>query len=62
MTILLIKLKKDFCIYGPKDAEKPIGDTEAEQVAWCTQPRNNARLIPEGTFTGKVYIQLKVVD
>lgn len=43
---------QDFCIFGPKEADKTIGDTESEQVAWCTQPRNNARLIPEDTFTG----------
>ena len=36
----------DFCFFGPKDANQEIGSTEAEQVAWCTQPRNNARVIP----------------
>ncbi|TIC56544.1 putative rsec15 [Wallemia mellicola] len=63
--LLTINNIDDFCIFGPKDADQPIGDTEAEQVAWCTQPRNNARLIPEGTFSGvhftktPYYIQLQ---
>ncbi|TIB78052.1 hypothetical protein E3Q23_01003, partial [Wallemia mellicola] len=47
----------DWCIFGPKDEGKTIGETEAEQVAWCTQPRNNARLIPEGTIKAAHFIK-----
>ncbi|TIB96283.1 hypothetical protein E3Q18_03207 [Wallemia mellicola] len=47
----------DFCFFGPKEAGKTIGDTEAEQVAWCTQPRNNARVIPDGTITSAHFVK-----
>ncbi|KAL1747735.1 hypothetical protein HDZ31DRAFT_31150 [Schizophyllum fasciatum] len=42
----------DFCLFGPPDPNTVIGDSEAYEVAWCTQPRNNARIIPDGTITG----------
>ena len=42
----------DFCLFGPPDPNSVIGDTEAYEVAWCTQARNNARVIPDGTITG----------
>ncbi|TIA82014.1 hypothetical protein E3P98_01665 [Wallemia ichthyophaga] len=54
--LLSVNSIDDFCIFGPKEANKTIGDTEGEQVAWCTQPRNDARLIPDGTFTGVHFI------
>ncbi|KAL7415452.1 hypothetical protein BDY24DRAFT_276849 [Mrakia frigida] len=41
----------DFCLWGPPVAGDTIGDTEGEQVAWCTKPRNDARVIPDGTIT-----------
>ncbi|TIA92223.1 hypothetical protein E3P81_01570 [Wallemia ichthyophaga] len=55
--LLTVNNIDDFCIFGPKEADKTIGDTESEQVAWCTQPRNNARLIPEDTFTGLHFVK-----
>ncbi|KAF7340809.1 hypothetical protein MSAN_02110100 [Mycena sanguinolenta] len=30
---------------------------ETEEVAWCTQPRNNARLIPDGTITAVTFLK-----
>lgn len=40
----------DFCLFAPPKPDSVIGETEAEEVAWCVQPRNNARVIPDGTF------------
>ncbi|TIA99997.1 hypothetical protein E3P94_01913 [Wallemia ichthyophaga] len=45
----------DFCLYAPPSYGEPIGNVEAEVVAWCTKPRNNARLIPDGTITSVHY-------
>ena len=30
---------------------------QTEEVAWCTQQRNNARVIPDGTLTGVTFLQ-----
>jgi hypothetical protein len=42
----------DFCIYGPPEPgpESLIGNVEPIVVAYCTKPRNGARLIPDGTI------------
>ncbi|CDZ98322.1 hypothetical protein [Phaffia rhodozyma] len=42
----------DFCLFAPAEPGGTIGDQEAEVVAWCTKPRNNARVIPDGTIYG----------
>ncbi|PFH47151.1 hypothetical protein AMATHDRAFT_152856 [Amanita thiersii Skay4041] len=47
---------EDFCIFGPPTLQ-PISDSETFVVAWCTLPRNNARLIPDGTFTGLSFLK-----
>ena len=41
----------DFCVFAPPEPNSVIGNTEGEEVAWCIQPRNNARVIPDGTFS-----------
>ncbi|KAJ7662466.1 hypothetical protein B0H17DRAFT_1093533 [Mycena rosella] len=46
----------DFCIFAPPYLAT-IPDTESIEVAWCTQPRNNARVIPDGTFTGVSFLK-----
>ncbi|CAO1618786.1 unnamed protein product [Parajaminaea phylloscopi] len=46
----------DWCTFGP-DVQKPIGDVEAETVAYCTKARNNARVIPDGTVTAVHFIK-----
>ncbi|ORX41109.1 hypothetical protein BD324DRAFT_659672 [Kockovaella imperatae] len=40
----------DFCVFAPPEPNSVIGETEAEEVAWCIQQRNDARVIPDGTF------------
>ncbi|KAJ9101133.1 hypothetical protein QFC21_003351 [Naganishia friedmannii] len=34
-----------------------IGDTEAEVVAWCSQKRNNARVIPDGVLKAVHFVK-----
>ncbi|KAG6852838.1 hypothetical protein C0991_008677 [Blastosporella zonata] len=47
---------EDFCIFAPP-ALANISDSETIEVAWCTQQRNDARLIPDGTLTGVSFLQ-----
>ncbi|KAF8918817.1 hypothetical protein CPB85DRAFT_1249171, partial [Mucidula mucida] len=47
----------DWCIFAPPDAGVTIGESEAFEVAWCTQARNNARVIPDGVVTGASFIK-----
>lgn len=47
----------DFCLFAPPEPNGSIGDTEAIEVAYCLQPRNNARLIPDGTFTAVHFVK-----
>lgn len=54
--LLTINSVDDWCIFGPP-TEQNISDSETFEVAWCTQPRNNARVIPDGTITGVSLLQ-----
>ncbi|KAF7290787.1 hypothetical protein MIND_01319600 [Mycena indigotica] len=47
----------DFCLFAPPQPNSLIADTEGEEVAWCTQPRNNARVIPDGVITGVSFLR-----
>jgi len=47
----------DWCTFGPGSTGQPIGDIEAETVAWCTKARNNARVIPDGTLTAVHFVK-----
>ncbi|OCF54585.1 glycoprotein [Kwoniella mangroviensis CBS 10435] len=51
----------DFCLWGPPDqsgaAENEIGNVEPIVVAYCTKPRNGARLIPDGAITAAHFIK-----
>ncbi|WWD20628.1 hypothetical protein CI109_105104 [Kwoniella shandongensis] len=55
--LLSLNAIDDFCLFGPPTYGDTIGDTEGEQVAWCVQPRNNARVIPDGTFTAVHFVK-----
>ncbi|KAF7329274.1 hypothetical protein MKEN_00188300 [Mycena kentingensis (nom. inval.)] len=46
----------DWCVFAPPQRAN-ISDTETEEVAWCTKPRNNARVIPDGTITGLTFLK-----
>ncbi|KAJ7450027.1 hypothetical protein B0H11DRAFT_1928413 [Mycena galericulata] len=54
--LLSINSIDDFCLFAPPYVAN-ISDTETEEVAWCTQPRNNARVIPDGTITGVSFLK-----
>ncbi|KAK0557302.1 hypothetical protein OC846_000521 [Tilletia horrida] len=47
----------DWCTFGPPGTGEPIGNIEAEAVAYCTKPRNNARVIPDGTLTAVHFVR-----
>ncbi|KAJ6602287.1 hypothetical protein B0H10DRAFT_1923311 [Mycena sp. CBHHK59/15] len=54
--LLSVNSIDDFCIFAPPYLAK-IPDTEGIEVAWCTMPRNNARVIPDGTFSGVSFLK-----
>ncbi|KAJ7141776.1 hypothetical protein C8R43DRAFT_1200815 [Mycena crocata] len=54
--LLSVNSIDDFCIFAPPHLAR-IPDTEGIEIAWCTQPRNNARVIPDGTFTGISFLK-----
>jgi hypothetical protein len=47
----------DFCLFAPKDPNSEIGAHEHDVVAWCTKPRNNARIIPDGTIRSAQFLR-----
>lgn len=47
----------DFCIFAPPETGVTIGDSEAYEVAWCVQPRNNARVIPDGVLQAVHFVR-----
>ncbi|KAJ7185202.1 hypothetical protein C8R46DRAFT_981726 [Mycena filopes] len=54
--LISIQSIDDFCIFAPPNFDE-ISNTEGVEVAWCTQPRNNARVIPDGTITGVSFLK-----
>ncbi|KAG2093771.1 hypothetical protein BD769DRAFT_1520144 [Suillus cothurnatus] len=42
----------DFCLWAPPKPNSTIGDTEGQEVAWCTKPGHGTRLIPAGALQG----------
>lgn len=46
----------DFCLWAPPSPNSTIGDTEQEEVAWCTKPGHGTRLIPNGALQGVQYL------
>ncbi|KAF8629590.1 hypothetical protein AX15_003336 [Amanita polypyramis BW_CC] len=51
-----INSAEDFCLWGPP-APGAIGDTEREEVAWCTKPGRGTRLIPNGALKGVHFVK-----
>ncbi|KAJ7722664.1 hypothetical protein DFH07DRAFT_932428 [Mycena maculata] len=54
--LLSVNSIDDFCIFAPPYLAN-ISDTEQIEVAWCTQARNDARVIPDGTITGLSFLK-----
>ncbi|KAJ7092395.1 hypothetical protein B0H15DRAFT_947953 [Mycena belliarum] len=55
--LLSVNSIDDFCLFAPPSPNSLISDTETEEIAWCTKPRNNARVIPDGTLTGVTFLK-----
>ncbi|SNX85343.1 uncharacterized protein MEPE_04052 [Melanopsichium pennsylvanicum] len=57
----------DWCTFGPPGTGQALADVEEITVAYCTKPRNDARVIPDGSVTGAhfvktpLYVQLMAV-
>eukprot|EP00753_Platysulcus_tardus_P001069 PLAT11020.1.p1 GENE.PLAT11020.1~~PLAT11020.1.p1 ORF type:complete len:369 (-),score=-19.98 PLAT11020.1:217-1323(-) len=47
----------DFCLWAPPKPDQTIGDTEGEEVAWCTKKGHGTRLIPDGALQGVQYLK-----
>lgn len=54
--LLTLNSVDDFCIFAPPTLQD-IANSETIEVAWCTKPRNNARVIPDGTLTGVSFLK-----
>jgi hypothetical protein len=46
----------DFCLWAPPSVGD-IGDTEQEEVAWCTKSGRGTRVIPDGTLHGVHFVR-----
>ncbi|KAI4524844.1 carbohydrate-binding module family 13 protein [Schizophyllum commune Loenen D] len=51
-----INSASDFCLWAPPEVGT-IGDTEREEVAWCTKSGRGTRLIPDGTLSGVHFVK-----
>jgi len=51
-----INSAEDFCVWAPPSPGN-IGDTEREEVAWCTKSGRGTRLIPDGTLKGVHFVK-----
>ncbi|KAF8119985.1 hypothetical protein EV363DRAFT_1228633 [Boletus edulis] len=47
----------DFCLWAPSKPNSTIGDTEGQEVAWCTKHGHGTRLIPAGALKGVQFIR-----
>jgi len=45
----------DFCLWAPPSVGT-IGDTEREEVGWCTKAGRGTRVIPDGTLSGVHFV------
>ncbi|QRV77601.1 ricin-type beta-trefoil lectin domain protein [Ceratobasidium sp. AG-Ba] len=48
----------DFCLWAPPSVGT-IGDTEREEVAWCTKSGRGTRVMPKGTLKGVHFVKTK---
>lgn len=49
----------DWCVWAPPKGPTTIGESEGEEVAWCTKPGRGTRLIPAGAITGVQFLRAK---
>lgn len=50
-------VRTDFCLWAPPTGPAAIGDTEGEEVAWCTKPGRGTRVIPAGALQGVQFMR-----
>jgi len=43
--------------FAPPNANSNIGDTEREEVSWCTKSGRGTRVIPNGTLKGVHFVK-----
>ncbi|KAN0083951.1 hypothetical protein V8E55_007455 [Tylopilus felleus] len=48
-----------FCIWAPAQPNSTIGDTEGQEVSWCSMNGFGTRLIPENAITGAQWLVAK---
>lgn len=48
----------DFCLWAPP-SKGTIGDTEREEVAWCTKSGRGTRVMPNETLKGVHFVKTK---
>lgn len=41
-----------FCLWGADKPNSVVGEVEGEMVAYCTQKKYGARMIPKGSIKG----------
>ena len=46
----------DFCLWAPP-SKGTIGDTERDEVAWCTKSGRGTRTIPNGALKGVHFVK-----
>ncbi|GJE88852.1 hypothetical protein PsYK624_049390 [Phanerochaete sordida] len=49
----------DWCVWAPPSGPTTIGDSEGDEVAWCTKPGRGTRIIPAGAITGVQFLRAK---
>ncbi|GJE89738.1 hypothetical protein PsYK624_058440 [Phanerochaete sordida] len=49
----------DWCVWAPPTGPTTIGESEGQEVAWCTKPGRGTRLIPQGAITGVQFLRAK---
>ena len=54
-----VNFADDWCLWSAPNPGATIGETEHEEVAWCTKPGRGTRLIPAGAITGLQFIKTK---
>ncbi|KAE8225966.1 hypothetical protein CF319_g1395 [Tilletia indica] len=54
--VAYINSATDFCLWSSR-APGLVGDTERDEVAWCTKPGYGTRLIPDGTLNSVHFVK-----
>jgi len=47
----------DFCLWAPPKPAETIGDSERDEVAWCTRSGRGTRTMPNGSLKGVHFVK-----